>query len=56
MDWEFGISRCKLLGACVLCLTLCSPTDCSLPASSVRGIILAEILEWIVISSSMGSS
>ena len=35
-------------------LTLCNPTDCSLPASSVHGILQAKILEWIVISYSRG--
>ena len=38
------------------CLTLCDPTDCSLPDSSVHGILQARILEWVVISSSRGSS
>ena len=32
------------------CLTLWDPMDCSLPGSIVRGIILARILEWVVIS------
>ena len=35
---------------------LCDPMNCSLPGSSVHGIILARILEWIVISSSRGFS
>ena len=30
------------------CLTLCNPTDCSLPGSLVHGILQARILEWIV--------
>ena len=30
-----------------LCLTLCDPTDCSLPGSSVHGIFLAQILEYV---------
>ena len=38
------------------CLTLCSPMDCSLPGSSVRGISQAGILEWVAISFSKGSS
>ena len=38
------------------CLTLCDPTDCSLPASSVHGIFQARTLEWIAISFSRGSS
>ena len=38
------------------CLTLCKPMDCSPPGSSVHGILQTRILEWIVISSSRGSS
>ena len=33
-----------------LCPTLCDPTDCSLPGSSLHGILQARILEWIIIS------
>ena len=29
------------------CLTLCDPTDCSTPGSSVHGISQARILEWL---------
>ena len=36
--------------------TLCDPMDCSPPGSSVHGIVLARILEWVAISSSRGSS
>ena len=32
------------------CLTLCDPIDCSLPGSSVHGILQARILEWVAIS------
>ena len=32
------------------CQTLCDPTDCSSPGSSVHGILQARILEWIAIS------
>ena len=39
-----------------LCLTLCTPMDCSPPGSSVHGISQARILEWVAISSSRGSS
>ena len=39
---------------CVLvaqsCLTLCDPINCSLPGSSVHGILQARILEWVAIS------
>ena len=31
------------------CPTLCDPTDCSLPGSSVHGIFQARILEWAAI-------
>ena len=41
---------------CVCVLTLCNPTDCSLPGSSVHGIFQARILEWLAKSSSRGSS
>ena len=36
------------------CLILCDPLDCSLPGSSVYGILQARTLEWVVISSSRG--
>ena len=40
-----------------LCPSLCNdPMDCSLPGSSVHGILQARILEQVVISSSRGSS
>ena len=37
-------------------LTLCDSMDCGLLGSSVHGILWARILEWVVISSSRGSS
>ena len=39
-----------------LCLTLCDPTDRSLPGYSVCGIFLARTLEWVAVPSSTGSS
>ena len=33
-----------------LCPTLCDPTDCSPPGSSVHGVLQARILEWVAIS------
>ena len=39
-----------------LCLTLCNPTDCSLPGSSVHGTFQVRILEWVAISFSRGSA
>ena len=32
------------------CPTLCDPMDCSLPGSSVHGILQTRILEWVAIS------
>ena len=34
------------------CPTLCDPTDCSPPGSSVQGILQARILEWAAMPSS----
>ena len=39
-----------------LCPTLCNPTDCSLPGSSIHGIFQARVLKWVSISFSRGSS
>ena len=38
------------------CPTLCDPMDCSLPGSSIPGILQAGILEWVTISFSRRSS
>ena len=38
------------------CLTLCDPMDCSLPGSSVRGILQVRILEWVAMPSVNRSS
>ena len=38
------------------CPTLCNPTDCSLPNSSIYGIFQARVLEWFAVSFSRGSS
>ena len=38
------------------CLTLWDHTDCSLPGSSVHGVLQARILEWVAIPFSRGSS
>ena len=39
-----------------LCPTLCNPTDCSLPGSSIHGIFQERTLEWVAISFSRRSS
>ena len=38
------------------CLTLCDPMGCSLPGSSVHGILQVRILEWVAMPLSRGSS
>ena len=38
------------------CVWLCNAVDCSLPCSSVHGILQARILEWVAMPSSRGSS
>ena len=38
------------------CPTLCHPMDCSLPGSSVHGILQARILQWVAIPFSRRSS
>ena len=52
-------------GACCACCVqsrfslvrlFCNPMDCSLPGSSVHGILQARILEWVAMLSSRGSS
>ena len=54
------LSGLKGVSVCVLvhqsCPTLCNPVHCSLPGSSVRGILQARILGWLAISFSRGSS
>ena len=47
---------CVVLLADQLCLTLCDQTDCSLPGSSVHGILRTRTLEWVAIPFSKGSS
>ena len=38
-----------------LCLTLCDPTDCSLPGFSIHGSLQARILGWVTILFSRGN-
>ena len=50
----FGMFVCVLVTQS--CPALPDPTDCSLPGSSVHGILQARILEWVAIPFSRGSS
>ena len=62
--WSRAMHVCVCVRACVcvrpqarsLCPTLCNPTDCSWPGSSVHVIFQAKILEWVAISYSKRSS
>ena len=52
---SFHGKELKAVGGCMCaravfqsCLTLCDPLDCSLPGSSLHGIIPVRILEWVV--------
>ena len=55
---EIYICMCACVCAKSLqsCQTLCQPMDCSLPGSSVIGILQARILEWVAMLSCRGSS
>ena len=62
-DWELTVAQIvksllpkKESEVAQLCPTLCDPMDCSLPGSSVYGILQAKVLEWVAISFSRGSS
>ena len=52
-EHEAGKPACSVAQSC---LTLCDPMDCSLPGSSVQGILQARTLEWVALPSSRGSS
>ena len=49
-------SMCEWSLCAQSCLTVCDAMDCNPTGSSVHGILLARILEWVVISFSRGSS
>ena len=58
-NWVYTCKKKKKRNLCTklkwseitqLCPTLCDPMDCSLPGSSVHGILQARILEWVAIA------
>ena len=51
--WTLAYMHGKSLQSCP---ALCDPMDCSLPGSSVHGILQARILEWVAISFSRAPS
>ena len=50
------VCACMLAKSLQSCSTLCHPINCRPPGSSVRGILQARILEWVLMPSSRGSS
>ena len=52
LHWKVKV---KVLAA-QFCPSLCDPIDCSLPGSSVHGILQTRILEWVAIPFSRGIS
>ena len=54
MNWKRVSFCCYLVSKS--CPTLCDPTDCSPPGSSVCRILQGRILEWVAIPFSRGSS
>ena len=64
-DWQVNVTlvhggrfSClrQCIGSCSVVSDSVTLLDCSLPGSSVQGILQAGILEWVAISSSRGSS
>ena len=51
-----SVCVCMRAQSLQLCLTLGDTMDCSLPGSSVHGILQATILEWVAMPSFRGSS
>jgi len=51
-DSDFSLLECLVTQSC---LTLCNPMDYILPFPLVHGILQARILEWVPVSSSMGT-
>ena len=45
----YDLMSCVCVLVAQLYPTLCNPMHCSLPGSSVHGILQAKILEWIAI-------
>ena len=56
--WNYNIVNqlCEWSEVAQLCPILCDPMECSLPGSSLHGILQARVLEWVAVSFSRGSS
>ena len=48
----FGTRVCVCAKSLQSCLSLCNPTDCNPPDSSVRGILQARLLDWVTMPAS----
>ena len=55
-NYNLPYKNCMHANLLQFCLTLCNLIDCRLVGSCARGILQASILEWVVMSSSRGSS
>ena len=55
LSWEDPLEKGMATHSTILAWRL-DPMDCSLPGSSVHGILQARILEWVAISFARGSS
>ena len=52
-DYAVQFSSVHFSSVAQLCPSLCDPMNCSMPGSSVHGILQARILEWVAISFSI---
>ena len=55
-NWPSHCGCCVHAESLQSCPTLCDPMDCSLPGSSVHGILQARMLERVAVPASSGSS
>ena len=53
---SWTIHSCAWCSAAESCLTLYGPMDGRLPGFSAHGVFWTQILEWVAVSSSRGSS
>ena len=54
--WHSSDESCVCVKSLQWCLTLRDPLACSLPDSSILGVLQARMLEWVAVLSSRGSS
>ena len=56
LDFSGYVLVCVCVCPTQSCPTLCDPMDCGQTGSSVHGVLLARILEWVAVPFSRGSS